>query len=83
MVMNYQGIVTRLIELLTPLAKGRVVSEDTELAGQLALDSMQVMELVVAVEDGFDISVSINAIAEVKTVRDFALQIQKYIGSNS
>ena len=80
--MDYQHIVTRLIEILTPLAKGREVAETTELAGQLALDSMQVMGLIMAVEDEFDISVPINAIAEVKTVRDFALQIQKCMDPN-
>ncbi|WP_414444997.1 acyl carrier protein [Burkholderia sp. 22PA0106] len=81
--MQYHYVVTRLIDLLTPLANGRlVVDEDTELASHLALDSVQVIELVAVVEDEFDISISINAIAEVKTVREFALQIQKIVNAN-
>lgn len=81
--MDSQNIVVRLTEILTPLAKGQfVVTGDTELTGQLGMDSMQVMELIMAVEDKFDISVPIDTIAEVKTVRDFALQIQKCMGSN-
>jgi len=75
--MDYPRIVEQLVEILTPMAKGRTVTEDTELAGQLALDSLQVMDLMLGVEDRLDCSVPINAIAEVRTVRDLALQIQK------
>lgn len=82
--MDYQHIVAQLVDILTPLAEGRVavIDESTELAGQLALDSLQVMDLMLAVEDSFDISVPINALAEVKTVGDLALQIQKCAGGN-
>jgi acyl carrier protein len=38
------------------------------------------MDLVVDVEDHFDISVPINALAEVRTVGDFATLIQKSTG---
>lgn len=79
--MDYQRVFEQLVEILTPLAQGRtMISEDTELAGELALDSLQVMDLMLAVEDQFDISIPINALAEVKTVRDLALQIQKCTG---
>lgn len=79
--MDYQGIVTQLVDMLKPLAKGRMeIDENTELVGQLALDSLQVMDVMLAVEDTFDISIPINAIAEIKTVLDLAVQIQKYIG---
>ncbi len=77
--MNYQDVVAQLVTILTPLAEGRVavIDESTELTGQLALDSLKVMDLMLAVEDEFDISVPINAIAEVRTVGDLATQIQK------
>ncbi|WP_158886292.1 acyl carrier protein [Rhodanobacter sp. L36] len=77
--MNHQDVVAQLVTILTPLAEGRVTVIDgtTELTGQLALDSLKVMDLMLAVEDDFDISVPINAIAEVRTVGDLATQIQK------
>jgi acyl carrier protein len=79
--MDFQGIVAQLVDILSPLAKGRfVVDKDTELAGQLALDSLQVMDLMLAVEERFDITIPINAIAEMKTVLDLAMQIQKSLG---
>ena len=49
----------------------------------LPLDSLKVMDLVVAVEDRFDISVPINALADVKTVGDLASLIQKSAGENA
>jgi acyl carrier protein len=77
--MNHQDVVAQLVTILTPLAEGRVavIDEGTELTGQLELDSLKVMDLMLAVEDDFDISVPINAIAEVRTVGDLATQIQK------
>lgn len=80
--MDYQDVLAQLIDILTPLVKNRQVAigETTELTGQLAMDSLQVMDLVVAVEDHFDINVPLNALAEVKTVGDLAVQIQKVTG---
>ena len=83
--MNHQEVVAQLVEILTPLAEGRVaaIGEDTELTGELALDSLKVMDLVLAVEDRFDISVPINALADVRTVGDLASTIQKNLGENA
>ncbi|HEY0199676.1 MAG TPA: acyl carrier protein [Rhodanobacter sp.] len=83
--MNHQDVVAQIIDIVTPLAEGRVavIGEDTELTGQLGLDSLKVMDLVVAVEDQFDLSVPINALAEVKTVGDLALLIQKCAGEDA
>ena len=80
--MNHQDVVAQLIELVTPIAEGRVavITENTGITSELGLDSLKVMDLVVAVEDEFDISVPINALAEVRTVGDFASLIQKSAG---
>lgn len=79
--MEYPQILTQLVEILTPLAGGRVtVNEATELVGDLALDSLKVMNLVLAVEDQFDVSLPVNALADVKTVRDLAAQVQSRMG---
>lgn len=82
--MNHQDVVARLIDILTPLAEGRVavIGEDTELAGQLALDSLRVMDLMMVVEDTFDISVPVNLLAEIRTVGDLASAIQSCAGGH-
>lgn len=83
--MTNQDVVGKLVAILNPLAEGRVanINENTELTGELALDSLKVMDLLMAVEDEFDVSVPINMLADVKTVGDLAVQIQRAAGQNA
>ena len=43
----------------------------------LGLDSLKVMTLVEEVEDYFDISIPLNILANVRTIKDFAIQLQQ------
>ncbi|WP_025733674.1 acyl carrier protein [Carnimonas nigrificans] len=84
--MNHQDIVTEIIKVLTPLVKDKGVeqiTEDTELTGELALDSMQVMNMLLELEDAFDISIPVNAMADIKTVGDLANQIEQLMSGHS
>ncbi len=66
----------QIIAILGPLAKdGPEITADTD----LSLDSLKVMEVLVEIEDRFDISVPINIISDIRTVRDLVLQIQKLL----
>ncbi|MDH5479284.1 MAG: acyl carrier protein [Nitrosomonas sp.] len=62
---------------------GSLVSSDTpitpesNLIGQLAIDSIKLLNLIMEIEDTFDISVPINALADVQTVRDLVDLIHK------
>ena len=77
-----QTIVEQLTKLLAPFVKdGQSIDENTRLVLDLSLDSMQVMELLSQVEDKFDISVPLNILPDVLTVKDLAEQIQKLLGS--
>lgn len=79
---DIQTIVEQLTKLLAPLAKeGQSIDENTRLVLDLSLDSMQVMELLSQVEDEFDISVPLNILPDVLTVKDLAEHIQKLLGS--
>ena len=76
--MEYAEILSQLYEELSSFKKGRVeLSEDTELVGHLHLDSLQIMNLLLYIEDRFDISIPVNILSDVKTVRDLAMQIQE------
>ncbi|WP_211341258.1 acyl carrier protein [Desulfoglaeba alkanexedens] len=55
------------------------IREEMEIVNDLGLDSLRVMELVQEVEDVYDISFTLNELAEIRTVRDFVLRIQKEI----
>ena len=76
--MSYEDILTQIQEVLKPHAKeGQTLTEDTELVADLGLDSVKVMELLLEIEDRFDISIPLNVLPSVRTVKDLALQLQK------
>ena len=78
---EYENIVQALAEILKPFVpQGQTIHEDTDLVADLGLDSLKVMKILESVEDRFDISIPLNVLPEVRTVKDFALQIQKLNG---
>jgi acyl carrier protein len=78
---NYETILQALNEILKPFVPPeREVNEDTDLVADLGLDSLKVMKILESVEDHFDISIPLNVLPDVRTVKDFALQIQKLDG---
>ena len=67
--------------ILTPFVpQGQQITEETDMIADLGLDSLKVMKIVETVEDSFDISIPLNILPEVRTVGDFAAQIQKITG---
>ena len=75
---NYENILNQLFEIIKPSVKDdRPLKEDTDLVADLGLDSLKVMTLVEEVEDRFDISIPLNILASVRTIKDFALQLQQ------
>ena len=70
--------VTRLIEPFNK--KGVALSETTTFAGDLEWDSLTVMDFVAAVEDEFDIIITMNMQAEIETVGQLADAVQKLKG---
>lgn len=75
---NYDEIFKRLCVQLERIAgPGTEIGADDNLIDQLELDSMKVMNLVMEIEDEFDISVPINALTDVYTVTDLAKLIER------
>lgn len=54
-----------------------VISAETNLITQLAIDSVKLLNLVMEIEDHFDISVPLNTLVDVLTVQDLANLIYK------
>ncbi len=73
---GYDEVLVRLKDHLQKVvAKGTQFSDDMDLVGQLGLDSVKVLDLIMEVEDEFDISIPMNVLTEVHTVRDLAQAI--------
>ena len=74
----YQSILDDIYEGLTKITKGRFnINEQSLLIEQLDLDSLQIMELILNIEDRFDITIPVNVLKDVKTVKDLVKQIEK------
>ena len=77
---DYPQIVAEIRAELTTLTQGRLeIGEDTDLLGDLNLDSLQVMNFMLQVEDRFDISIPVSILPDVRTVKDLALQIERLV----
>jgi acyl carrier protein len=77
---NYDTILVQTYETLRPFASGQTLTEDTDLVVDLNLDSMRMMELLFEAEDRFDVSIPLNTLTSVRTVRDFALRLKELTG---
>ena len=49
---------------------GTFITPSTHIAQELNLDSLAVMDLMMALEESFDICIPLNRIAEIQTVKD-------------
>src|SRR5690606_14132749 len=66
--MDRAQVDSRIRTLLEPFnKKGFAVAEDTTFAGDLEFDSLTVMDFVAAIEDEFDIIISMNQQAGIET----------------
>lgn len=73
---SYEAVLGDVVAFLNEQTKGRFsISEQTDMARDLSLDSLAVMDVLLALEDKFDISIPINHLAEVQTVGDLARTI--------
>jgi acyl carrier protein len=66
-----QAIFDKLGELLGPFnEKGLELKPETEIAVDLAIDSVSVMDFVMEVEDHFDIDIPLNVLSDTHTMQD-------------
>lgn len=75
--MDNAEIETVIVTELTTIAEGATgITADTNIVRELSLDSLAVMDLVMALEDHFDISIPLDRIAETETVKQLAAVVQ-------
>jgi acyl carrier protein len=74
-------IFIRVAEQIEPFnKKGIDLSDATSFAGDLEWDSLTVMDFVAAVEDEFDIIITMNMQAEIETVGQLVDAVAKLQG---
>lgn len=79
---SYEEILAKVTTELSGLTpSGAGLNEDSELVTELGLDSFKVLDLLMDMEDEFDISLPVNLLADVHTVKDLATRIHSVINS--
>ena len=78
---EYENVLQELKQMLRSFVpQEQDIHDDTDLVADLDLDSLKVMKILELVEDRYDISIPLNIMPDVRTVKDFVLQIQKLNG---
>jgi len=73
-------ILDQLFELIHPYSEQPIeLSEQTRIIDDVGLDSLKVMELVMQIEDRFDVSVPLNILPDVNTIGEFAEHLEKLL----
>jgi len=77
---DYQELLLKLYDMVRPFTGEDVeLNEHTDLIEDLGLDSMKIMDLLSMIEDSLDISIPLNILPDIHTIRDFAEQAQKLL----
>ena len=80
---TYDDIVSQVIDAIREIVSQDIdITEDTDLISDLEFDSLKVMNLMEDVEDRFDISVPLNVLADIRTIKDLAFQLERLTGEN-
>lgn len=78
--MDRAEVDTSIRSLIEPFNKKGVTIEDgTSFAGDLEFDSLTVMDFVAAIEDEFDIIISMNQQAEIETFGQLVDAVTKMV----
>ncbi len=75
----FQGICS-LLEAHNP--KKIEVTPDTDLNADLNIDSVAAMDLIMNVEDRFEIDIPLNLISDLRSVQDLVDVVKKQLESN-
>jgi acyl carrier protein len=78
---SYENMLHKIFEILRAFVPdGQAITEDTNLVAELGLDSLKVMKILETMEDELDISIPVNILPDVHTVKDLITHIQKLTG---
>jgi acyl carrier protein len=75
---DYETHLKQIYEILDPFVEeGIEIKAGLDFVADLGFDSLKVMKFLEQVEDRFDISIPLNILPDVRTVKDFVEQLQK------
>lgn len=74
-------VFAKVCELLAPFNKDSIdLSDSTEITVDLEIDSVAVLDMIMDIEDTYDISIAMNQIAEIRTIGELVAAIHQLVG---
>lgn len=71
-------VLSAVASALEPFRKGEaLITADTDISQDLNLDSVAVLDLLMELEEKFDVSIPLNLVPEIRTVGDLAATVRK------
>lgn len=78
-----QAVTDTIFTLLRPFNEDGVeITKETDITSDLHIDSVAVMDLLMTIEDTYNITIPINRLGDMRTVGDLAAAVQETIGSS-
>ena len=75
---NYDEIMQLLCDRLASVTNSDTqITPETNLISQLSIDSIKLLNLIMEIEDTFDVSIPINALTDIHTVRELVDLVHK------
>ena len=75
---DYDTLLKQICELLDALVEENIeLQEESDFVADLDFDSLKVMKFLEKVEDHFDISIPLNILPDIQTIKDFVLELQR------
>ena len=76
-------VFAKVCELLEPFNKDNIdLSDSTEITVDLEIDSVAVLDMIMEIEDTYDISIAMNQIAEIRTIGELVAAIHELVGKS-
>ena len=73
---NYDDVLATVLSIITRLlTQDSGINADTALQTDFGMTSLEVMQLVLDIEDEFDISFPLNRLPDIQTARDLTQEI--------
>ena len=82
MTVSYSQINAKVTQRLREAAQpDAALRDDTDIVNGLGLDSFKILDLLMDLEDEFNISIPMNTLVDVHTVKDLCERIQEIIAA--
>ena len=76
--LSREEVLAEIARMFEPFRKDdRPITLETDMARDLNLDSLTVMDLMMELEEKYDISIPLNLVPEIRSVADLAATIQR------